>query len=190
MFALRRLSVFLPTMPRSEQNATEVAAVPFNLPPWLDTGAQWSDLADTLAESITIVTTLIDGGDRQLSRSSCSSCCWHPMSASTPRRPRGPRRIDAALAHRRGPRRPGLGRRRRPSDLRPRRTRPFLEPATRGIHRRENFGDNIATPSPGGGDAPIVTRLKVDMPQDRPQLALESDEFKLIERWIADNRPA
>ena len=63
MFALKRLGVFLPTMPRNEQNATDVAAVPFNVPPWLDTGAQWSDLADAFAESITIATTLIGGGN-------------------------------------------------------------------------------------------------------------------------------
>jgi hypothetical protein len=188
MFALKRLGVFLPTMPRNEQNATEVAAAPFNVPPWLDTGAQWSDIADAFAESITIATTLIGGGNLTTEQEQLLVL----LLASDERK-----HAEATA------RTEGLTQRSRTDEV-----RDVLDWAAgagnptfgHGEHGRfwnlkhDDFievviGGNIVTPPAGGGDATLVRRLKTNMPKDRPKLPLGSDELTVIEKWITDGRP-
>ena len=186
MFAVRSLAEFLPTMPRSEQNATDVAAAPFNVPPWLDTGAQWSDLADAFGEGITIATTLIDGGDLTTAQEQLLVLTL----ASDERK-----HAEATA------RTQGSTQRSRTDEV-----RDVLDWAAGAGQPRHSdqgrfwnlkhadfieveIGGNITTPPAAGGDATLVRRLKTNMPKDRPKLAPESDELRLIEQWITDGRP-
>ena len=52
------------------------------------------------------------------------------------------------------------------------------------------FGENITTPPAPGEDAPMIDMFRSQsMPQGRPPLAEESEEFRLVERWVADGCP-
>ncbi len=191
MYALRRLSEFLPTMPRSEQNATDVAAAPFNVPPWLDTGAQWSDLADAFSESITIATTLIGGGNLTTDQEQLLVLL---LASDERKHAEATARTD------------GLTQRSRTDEVRD--VLDWAAGAAKPRHFEHSrfwnlqhadfikvafLDQNITAPPEGGGDAPLMTQLKdntpAGMPRRRTKLASDSDELKLIEQWITDGRP-
>jgi len=60
MFAIKMLARFLTGLPRTPtSNPGEVAAFPFNLPPWAGNSIQWTDLSDVLSESVVMVSQIL-----------------------------------------------------------------------------------------------------------------------------------
>jgi hypothetical protein len=59
-----------------------------------------------------------------------------------------------------------------------------------GFVRVEIFFENVTTPPAPGEDAPMISMLRGGaMPADRPPLAVDSEEFRLVEGWVADGCP-
>lgn len=191
MFALKKLAEFLAAMPRGNGDASEVAAVPFTLPGWLETGPQWSDLAEAFGASIAIAESLRDEvgvpADRQRLLVLLLASDERKRAEATARtQGRTQRtRTDAVRdvldwAAGAGDPRGAHGRHSRFWNLQ---HAELIEVTTSG-------GENITAPPSPGVDAPIVQKLRdQEMPQDRPKLAPESEEFKAVERWVADGRP-
>jgi hypothetical protein len=188
MFALSKLADFLRRMPRGVQSAPQVAAVPFNLPMWLATGAQWSDLMAALSESMTIAKGLQDdvgvapehqrllvlllaSDERKLQEATARA---QGMAQRT--------RADAVrdvLDWGAGAGDPGHDQQGR-----------FWNLQRDDFVQVTIFGENITTPPSPGADAPIIDMLRTQqMPQGRPKLVTDSEEFKLVENWVNDGCP-
>jgi hypothetical protein len=195
MSALSKLADLLRRMPRGVQSAPHVAALPFNLPEWLATGAQWSDLVAAFSESLTIAHDLQDavGVAPEHKR-----LLVHLLASDD-------RKLQEATARTQG----------RTQRTRADAVRDILDWAAGAgdpVHfggspdlptgeqgrfwnlQRDDlvkvtvFGENVTTPP--SHEAPIIDMLRNQvMPQGRPKLATESEEFKLVERWVIDGCP-
>ncbi len=197
MFALSELAGFLRRMPRGVDNAPRVAAVPFNLPPWLATGAQWSDLAAAFDESTVIARELQD----EVTTGSDEHRLLVLLLASDERK----RRESLAREN-------GTSQRTRADAVRdvldwaagagdPSHSGSSPQVPTGQQGRfwnlgRDEFvqvriaGENITTPPAPGTDALIVDMLRSQsMPQGRPKLTEDSEEFTTVEAWVADGCP-
>jgi hypothetical protein len=197
MFALGKLADLLRRMPRGADGAPHVAALPFSLPAWLDTGAQWSDLVSAFDESMTIAGGLRDG----VAAGSDHHRLLVLLLASDARK------LREATA-----RTSGASRRTRADDVRdvldwaagagdPSHSgdSPALATGRQGRFwnlQRDDlvevavFGQNVTTPPEPGTDAPIVDMLRNrSMPMGRPKLAEDGEEFQVVERWVADGCP-
>jgi hypothetical protein len=196
MFALSKLADLLRRMPRGVNTAPEVAALPFNLPPWLATGSQWSDLETALDESSTIARELRDddaapehqrllvhlvaSDERKLAEATA-------RAAGTTRRTRTDEVRDV-LDWAAGAGDPGHSG-----------TSPAVPTGPQGrfwnLHKDDLvqvsvFGENVTTSPAPGADAPMVEMLRNQtMPQGRPKLPPDSSEFLVVERWVADGCP-
>jgi Ferritin-like len=197
MFALSKLSGFLLQLPRSVSAPPQVAALPFTVPTWLATGGQWPDLAAAFDESMTIarglqtevaagtdqhrlLVLLLASDERKLQEATA-------RAAGTSMRTRTDAVRDV-LDWAAGAGDPGhfgdspaL-----PSGPQSR----FWNQQHGGFVQVGIFGENITTPPGPGEDAPMIDMLRTrSMPKGRPPLAEESEEFRLVERWVADGCP-
>ena len=201
MFALSKLAEFLRRMPRaaSARSAPQVAALPFNPPEWLTTGAQWSDLVTTFEESLTVARALRD--EEQAGAGSDHHRLLVLLLGSDERKLRESkaRAIGTSQRTRTDAVRDVLDWAAGAGDPGHSGGSPQLPNTEQGrfwnlLHDEfvqvEVFGDNVTTPSAPGMDAPLVDMLRnQSMPQGRPKLAEEGDEFKLVEKWVADGCP-
>jgi hypothetical protein len=196
MFALRKLAEFLAQLPRGVSAPQQFAALPFTVPGWLATGGQWSDLAAAFNESMTIARALQTEADTSPDQHRLLVL----LLASDERKLREARarvtgtsvrtRTDAVRdvldwaagaghPHHSGDS-PAL-----PMDDQGR----FWNQQHDGFVQVAIFGENITTPPPGK-TAPLIDMLQTgSMPLGRPPLAEESEEFRLVERWVADGCP-
>jgi hypothetical protein len=188
MFALRKLGDVLRLMPRGVGSAPQVAAVPFNLPGWLTTGARWSDLVEAFSQSMTIAQALRDDAstapdDRRLvGRLLASDERKHAEATARAQGGTQRTRTDAVrdvldwAAGAGDPRHDQQGR--------------FWNLRRDDFVQVEIFGDNVTVPTSPGADAPIVEMLRTrSMPQGRPKVSEDSEEFKLVESWVVDGCP-
>jgi hypothetical protein len=197
MFALRKLADLLRGMPRGVKSAPDVAALPFNLPRWLATGAQWSDLVAAFGESMTIAQDLqneVGGGSehqRLLVHLLASDDRKHQEATARTQGRTQRNRTDAV--------RDVLDWAAGAGDPRHFGESPHLPSGQQGRFwnlQRDDFvqvsifGDNITTSPSPGADAPIIDMLRRQkMPQDRPKLPEDSEEFRLVESWVVDGCP-
>jgi Ferritin-like len=188
MFALRKLGDVLRRMPRGVGTAPQVAAVPFNLPGWLTAGAQWSDLVAAFSESMTIAQALRDDASiapddgRLVVRLLASDERKHAEATARAQGGTQRTRTDAVrdvldwAAGAGDPRHDQQGR--------------FWNLQRDDFVQVKVFGDNVTTPPSPGADAPIVEMLRTRaMPQGRPAVPEDSEEFKLVEKWVVDGCP-
>jgi hypothetical protein len=198
MFALSKLAEFLRHMPRSDSASPEVAALPLTVPGWLATGGQWSDLAAAFEEGRTITQELLT----QVPAGSAQRALLVLMLGSDERK------LQEATARKAGttartqtdavrdildwaagagdpgdnhfgdsPTLPGAGQGR------------FWHQQHDDFVQVEIFGQNVTT-RPPGEDARMIARLRDgSMPQDRPPLDVNCEEFQLVEQWVADGCP-
>ena len=195
MFALSKLAEFLIQLPRGVSAPPQVAALPFTVPGWLATGGGWPDLAAAFDESMTIA--------RPADRGRCGLRPAPPvlLLASDERKLREATaratgtsvrtRTDAVrdVLDWGGRRRPSapLGRLARTAEER---AKPVLEPAARRLRPGGDLWGERHDPPPHPEDAPLIDMLRTGfMPKGRPRLAEESEEFRLVERWVADGCP-
>ena len=197
MFALSKLADVLRRMPRGVKSAPHVAALPFNLPGWLTTGAQWSDLVAAFGESMTIAQDLQDdvgvmSEHRRLLGLLLASDERKLQEATARTQGRTQRtRADAVrdvLDWAAGAADPGhFG---GSPDLPTGQQGRFWNLQRNDFVQVSVFGENVTTSPSPGADAPLVDMLRrQEMPQDRPKLAPESEEFRLVERWVVDGCP-
>jgi hypothetical protein len=197
MFALSKLAGLLRGMPRGVKSAPHVAAVPFNLPGWLATGAQWSDLVAAFGESMTIVRDLQDevgvGSEHQ-------RLLVHLLASDERKRQEATARTQGRTQRTRadavrdvldwaaGAGDPGhFG---GSPDLPTGRQGRFWNLQRDDFVQVSVFGENVTTPPTPGTDAPLIDMLRrQEMPQDRPKLPPDSEEFRLVERWVVDGCP-
>ena len=188
MFALKKLAELLRLMERGVRSAPQVAALPFNLPKWLDTAAQWSDLAAAFGESRTIAKGLLEDVDitpeqHDLLVRLLASDERKPLEATA--RTQGMTqhtRTDAVrdvldwAAGAGDPRHSKAGR--------------FWNLKHDDFVQVSVFGRNVTTrPSPNE-EAPLVDKLRSgQMPRERPRLSEETEEFKVVESWVDDGCP-
>jgi len=188
MFALKKLAELLRLMECGVGSAPKVASLPFNLPGWLATGAQWSDLTTAFDESMTIakglqeevgvtpeqehlLVRLLASDERKLQEATARS---QGMTQRT--RTDAVRDVLDWAAGAGDPKHSQQGR--------------FWNLQHDDFVQVRVFGKNVTTrPSPDK-DAPLVDKLKTgDMPRERPRLLEDSDEFKVVERWVNDGCP-
>jgi hypothetical protein len=188
MFALRKLAEFLRAMPRSTAAAPQVAALPFTLPRWSTTGAEWSDLAAAFDESMTIahglrdeiaagsplrrlLVLLLASDERKLAESRARA-----SGASERTRADDVRDVLDWAAGAGDPGHSGQGR--------------FWNLQRDDLVQVKVFGANVTTIPGPGEDAPMVDMLRTrSMPQSRPKLDEDSPEFLVVEKWVADGCP-
>jgi hypothetical protein len=197
MSALSKLAEFLRRMPRGVSVSPQVAALPFTVPAWLATGGQWSDLAGAFDESMTIarglqtevaagtdqhrlLILLLASDERKLREATARA-----TGTSTRTRTDAVRDVLDWAAGAGDPGHfgdsPAL-----PSGPQSR----FWNQQHAGFVQVAIFGENITTPPATGEDAPMIFMLRSQsMPAGRPPLAEESEEFRLVERWVADGCP-
>jgi Ferritin-like len=197
MFALSKLAEFLRRMPRGVSVSSQVAAVPFTVPAWLATGGQWSDLAAAFDESMTIArglqTEVAAGTDQHRllvlllasDERKFREATARATGTSTRTRTDAVRDVLDWAAGAGDPGHfgdsPAL-----PSGPQSR----FWNQQHAGFVQVAIFGENITTPPAPGEDAPMIFMLRSQsMPAGRPPLAEESEEFLLVERWVADGCP-
>ena len=196
MSALRKLADVLRRMPRGVNSAPQVAALPFNPPAWLVTGAQWPDLAAAFDGSMTIARGLLDeipagsgehrllvlllaSDDRKLRESTA-------RASGTTERTRADAVRDALdwAAGAGDPNHSGgspplpMGRQGRFWNLQ---HDELVEVV---------IGEKVMVPPEPGADALIVDMLRNQvMPQGRPKLAEDDEEFQVVAQWVADGCP-
>jgi Ferritin-like len=197
MFALSKLAELLRGMLRGVQSAPHVAALPFNLPDWLATGAQWSDLVAAFGESMTIAQDL---KDEVGAASEHQRLLVHLVASDERKRQEATARTQGSTQRSRadavrdvldwaaGAGDPGhFG---GSPDLPTGQQGRFWNLQRGDFVEVSVFGDNVTTPPSPGADAPLVDMLRrQEMPQDRPKLPPDSEEFRLVERWVADGCP-
>jgi hypothetical protein len=196
MFALSKLADLLRRMPRDVKRAPQVAALPFNLPGWLATGAQWSDLVAAFGESMTIARDLQNevgvGSEHQRLLVHLVASDERKLQEATARTQGRMQRTRAdavrdVLDWAAGAGDPGhFG---ESPDL------PTGEQGRFWNLRRDDFvqvsvfGQNVTTSPSPGAEAPLIDMLRRQMPMGRPKLPPESEEFRLVERWVVDGCP-
>lgn len=188
MFALRKLGDILRRMPRGVGNAPRVAAIPFNLPGWLTTGAQWADLVAAFGESMTIAQALRDDAgvapDHRHVLVHLLASDERKHAEATARTQGGTQRTRTDAVREVLDWAAGAGDPRHDQQGR------FWNLQRDDFVQVQIFGDNVTTPPSPGTDAPIVEMLRSQaMPQGRPKVAEDSEEFKLLESWVVDGCP-
>ena len=197
MFALSKLAGFLLQLPRSVSAPPQVAALPFTVPAWLATGGQWPDLAAAFDESMTIVrglqTEVAAGTDQHRLLVLLLASDERKLQEATARA------ADTSMHTRTDAVRDVLDWAAGAGDPGHFGDSPALPsgPQSRFWNQQHGgfvqvaiFGENITTPPAPGEDAPMIDMLRSQsMPQGRPPLAEESEEFRLVERWVADGCP-
>jgi hypothetical protein len=199
MFALSKLAEFLRQLPRVAAVPPRAAALPLTVPHWLATGGQWSDLVAAFAESITIAQELLPqaaaGSDQR-------GLLVLTLASDERKRQEATARTGGTTARTRtdavrdildwaagagdpdgnhfgdSPTLPNTGQGR------------FWNQKHDDFVKVKIFGENITTPPAAGGDARMIARLRDgSMPLDRPRLTVDGEEFKLVEKWVADGCP-
>lgn len=197
MFALSKLAEFLRRMPRGVSVSPQVAALPFTVPAWLATGGQWSDLAAAFEESMTITrglqTDVGAGTDQHRLLVLLLASDERKLAEATARASGTSQRTRTDAVRDVLDWAAGVG---DPSHFG---DSPALPsgPQSRFWNQQHNgfvqvtvSDENVTTPPGPGEDAPIVSMLRSQfMPMGRPKLAEESEEFRLVERWVADGCP-
>lgn len=196
MFALSKLAEFLIQLPRGVSAPPQVAALPFTVPAWLATGGQWPDLAAAFDESMTIarglqtevaagtdqhrlLVLLLASDERKLREATARATGTSVRTRTDAVRDVLDWAAGAGHPHHSGDS-PAL-----PMDDQGR----FWNQQHDGFVQVAIFGENITTPPPGK-TAPLIDMLQTgSMPLGRPPLAEESEEFRLVERWVADGCP-
>jgi Ferritin-like len=188
MFALSKLAALLRRMPRGVQSAPHVASLPFNIPAWLAAGSQWSDLAAAFHESMTIAQELLDDAgippDQQRLLVLLLASDERKLKETRARTEGMTQRTRAdavrdALDWAAGAGDPGHSQQGR-----------FWNLQRDDLIHVSVFGENVTTPPSPGADAPIIEMLRNQaMPQGRPKLATDSEEFRLLESWVIDGCP-
>ncbi|GAA1636730.1 hypothetical protein GCM10009679_47360 [Saccharothrix algeriensis] len=188
MFALRKLADFLRRMPRGPRQQARVASLPFNLPGWLTTGAQWSDLvaafgeATAIAQALSADAAIADDHRRLLAHLLASDGRKLQEATARTQGTTQRSRTDAVrdvldwAAGAGDPRHDKQGR--------------FWNLQHDDFVQVEIFGDNVTTPPSPGEDALLVAMLRgQSMPLARPKLPEDSGEFLLVEQWVNDGCP-
>lgn len=196
MFALSKLAEFLIQLPRGVSAPPQVAALPFTVPAWLATGGQWPDLAAAFDESMTIarglqtevaagtdqhrlLVLLLASDERKLREATARATGTSVRTRTDAVRDVLDWAAGAGHPHHSGDS-PAL-----PMDDQGR----FWNQQHDGFVQVAIFGENVTTPPPGK-TAPLIDMLQTgSMPLGRPPLAEESEEFRLVERWVADGCP-
>jgi hypothetical protein len=196
MFALSKLAEFLIQLPRGVSAPPQVAALPFTVPAWLATGGQWPDLAAAFDESMTIarglqtevaagtdqhrlLVLLLASDERKLREATARATGTSVRTRTDAVRDVLDWAAGAGHPHHSGDS-PAL-----PMDDQGR----FWNQQHDGFVQVAIFGENVTTP-PSGKTAPLIDMLQTgSMPLGRPPLAEESEEFRLVERWVADGCP-
>jgi Ferritin-like len=197
MFALSKLAELLRRLPRGVKSAPDVAALPFNLPDWLATGAQWSDLVAAFGESMTIAQELRDdvgvAPDHQRLLVHLLASDKRKLQEATARTQGGTQRTRAdavrdVLDWAAGAADPGHSG--QSPEVPTGEQGRFWNLQRDDLVQVSVFGENVtALPSPGA-DAPLIRMLRnQSMPRGRPKLPPDSEEFQLLERWVADGCP-
>jgi hypothetical protein len=197
MFALSKLAEFLIQLPRGVSAPPQVAALPFTLPTWLATGGRWPDLAAAFDESMTIarglqtevaagtdqhrlLVLLLASDERKLQEATARAAGTSVRTRTDAVRDVLDWTAGAGHPHHSG------GSPILPKDEQSR----FWNQQHDGFVQVTIFGENITTPPAPGKDAPMIDMLRTgSMPKGRPRLAEESEEFRLVERWVADGCP-
>lgn len=197
MFALSKLAEFLRRMPRGVSTSPQVAALPFTVPAWLATGGQWSDLVAAFDESMTIarglqtevatgtnqhrlLVLLLASDERKLREATARATGTKKRTRTDAVRDVLDWAAGAGDPSHFGDS-PAL-----PSGPQSR----FWNQQRDGFVQVAIFDENITTPTAPGEDAPMIQMLRSQsMPAGRPPLAEESEEFRLLEEWVADGCP-
>ncbi len=197
MFALSKLAGLLRQLPRSVSASPQVAALPFTVPAWLATGGQWRDLAAAFDESMTIArglqTEVAPGTDQHQLLVLLLASDERKLGEATARVAGTSQctRTDAVrdvLDWAAGVGDPGHNGNSPALPNGPQSR--FWNQQHDGFVQVVMRGQNITTPPAAGGDALMIGMLRSkSMPRDRPPLAEASEEFRLVERWVADGRP-
>jgi hypothetical protein len=197
MFALSKLAEFLRRMPRGVSGSPQVAALPFTVPAWLATGGQWSDLAAAFDECMTIArglqTEVAAGTDQHRLLVLLLASDERKLREATARATGTSKRtrtdaVRDVLDWAAGAGDPGHSGNSPalPSGSQSR----FWNQERDGFVQVAIFDENITTPPAPGEDAPMILMLRSQsMPAGRPPLAEDSEEFRLVERWVADGCP-
>jgi Ferritin-like len=203
MFALRKLAEFLARLPRSVSAPQQFAALPFTVPTWLATGGQWPDLAAAFDESMTIARALQTEADTSLDQHrllvlllasderKLREATARAAGTSVRTRTDAVRDVLDWAAGAGDPPHPGDSPALPMADQGPMANQGrFWNQQHDGFVHVKIFGEEITTPPPGRKKAPLIDVLQSGfMPSGRPPLAEESDEFLLVERWVADGCP-
>jgi hypothetical protein len=197
MFALSKLAGFLRQLPRSVSAPPQVAALPFTVPAWLATGGQWPDLAAAFDESMTIArglqTEVAAGTDQHRLLVLLLASDERKLREATARATGTSKRtrtdaVRDVLDWAAGAGDPGHGGDSPALPLGPQSR--FWNQQHDGFVQVAIFGQNITTPPAPGQDAPLIDMLQTgSMPLGRPPLAEESEEFRLVQQWVADGCP-
>ena len=188
MFALSKLADLLRRMPRGVKSAPNVAALPFNLPGWLATGAQWSDLVAAFGDSMTIAQDLRDdagvASEHQRLLILLLASDERKLQEATARMQGRTQRTRADEVRDVLDWAAGAGNPRHDEQGR------FWNLQRDALIQVSVFGENVTTPPSPGADAPIIDILRRQrMPQGRSKLATDSEEFKVVQEWVADGCP-
>jgi len=197
MFALSKLAGLLRQLPRSVSASPQVAALPFTVPAWLATGGQWRDLAAAFDESMTIArglqTEVAPGTDQHQLLVLLLASDERKLREATARVAGTSQRtrtdaVRDVLDWAAGVGDPGHNGNSPALPNGPQSR--FWNQQHDGFVQVVMRGQNITTPPAAGGDALMIGMLRSkSMPRDRPPLAEASEEFRLVERWVADGRP-
>ena len=197
MFALRKLAGFLIQLPRGVSAPSQVAALPFTVPAWLATGGGWPDLAAAFDESMKIargLQTEVDvGTDQHRLLVLLLASDERKLREATARAAGTSVRTRTDVVRDVLDWAAGVG---DPGHFGDSPALPKGEQSRFWNQQHDGFvkvaisGQKITKPPAPGQDAPMIDMLRRKlMPKDRPPLAPESDEFRLVEQWVADGCP-